>query len=424
MALAWVSVYYRFNFLPHTTFRILEIEENESIENIAWYIENLFKESEYDNSNNSFLTLQNLILKSTSIEKKSFTPLYPTHPQKEETDTVKKINPNFDTVKKRVLVTGGAGFIGSHLTQALLNGGYQVIGIDNFSCSTGKNLISFITHENYMFVKHDISMPMQITGPIDYVVHLASIPSPYDYYQYPLNTLHSGLLGTKHLLDLALAKNSQFLFSSTSEVYGDPEVNPQPESYVGNVNPIGDRSQYDQSKRGAETLINLYFNRYSLDARIARIFNTYGPGMRLNDGRVITNFISAVLKNQPMIIYGTGNQTRSLLFINDMTQALLKMIQSNEISNFKNLQERIFNIGNTEELSIIQIAKIMNKIIKKKLNRLNTIKHIPQFDLTDPKQRQPDISYIGKILLFKPTIPFEKGLEKTFTHYLSNPNNP
>lgn len=319
----------------------------------------------------------------------------------------------------RFCISGAAGFIGSTLVKMLLEEGHQVIGIDNFRCSNSHNLKSVVDNPFFYLVTHDISYPIQCNYPIDIVIHLASIPSPVDYYTMPEETLATGLEGTKNMLELARRHGARFLFSSTSEVYGDPRVSPQPESYEGNVDYFGPRSAYDQSKRGAETLIKLYVDRYNIDARIARIFNTYGPGMRLHDGRVITNFIAAALEQKPLMLYGDGMQTRSFGYIEDTVDGLYALSMACFESD-EPLSERIFNIGTPIEFSVKDLAYKVQKLSEKYLKISPEIVTVENPDATDPKMRLPDIQKATKRLGFNPQIRLDEGLEKTFLFFLKN----
>ena len=319
--------------------------------------------------------------------------------------------------QKRFCISGGAGFIGATLVKKLLNQGHQVIVLDNLLCSTLENLQK-IQNKNLFFINQDVTQPFTIDVPIDIVIHLASVPSPEDYYKMPEETLRVGLEGTKHMIELAREKNARFLFSSTSEVYGDPDISIQSEEYPGNVNYLGPRAQYDQSKRAAETMLKLYFDTYHMDIRIARIFNTYGPGMRLHDGRVITNFIAAILENKPLKIYGNGQQTRSFGYIDDTVQGLYNLaIQDLERSN--TITDFIFNIGTPLQFTINELATKIEGLAHKYLKQFPTIIHIPNPDHTDPHQRYPDITKARKTLAFDPIVSLDEGLEKTFLYFFT-----
>ncbi len=419
-ALAWTSVYFRFYNIDVRIASVIDYTiDNDLLENIVYNSlllkynvqslttpEHKFEKRIIDTSkfvaihNNKSLKLFKVSLNSDSISTKKITlsslPLL-----------------QFD--KKRYLLTGVTGFIGSHLARKLLAEGNQVIGIDNLSCSTGENIRDILDNKNFIFVKHDVSLPFEIEEPIDSIVHLASIPSPEFYYNLPEQTLTSGLNGTKNTLDIAVNKNAQYVITSTSEVYGDPEISPQPEWYQGNVNPYGKRSQYDQSKRGAETLIKLYYDRFNLDVRIARIFNTYGPGMSLYDGRVVTNFIQAILHNESMKIYGSGEQTRSFAYIDDTIDGLYKLITINNLGN--KLEDRVFNIGNDSEFTIQELANQINILAYKYFQRTSPISLVQQIDPTDPKKRKPDLSRSNSILNFKSSINLLDGLERTLLFF-------
>lgn len=321
---------------------------------------------------------------------------------------------------KRILVSGAAGFIGSHYVKYLLKKGHQVIALDSLYCGNMKNLSDIKNDNNFYFKQFDISKKFDIPGQIDYIVHLASVPSPEFYYKAPFKTLDSGLAGIKNMLDLAVRKKSKFIFTSTSEVYGDPHISCQHEKYAGNVNPMGMRCQYDESKRGAETLAKLYFDKFGLDIRIARVFNTFGPNMSLSDGRVVTNFCKAILENQPMKIYGDGLQTRSFAFISDTLDGLIKLTFSNKVNNLKTIQKRIFNIGNNKEITIKDLAQIFNSISKDTLDKTVDIEFIPNIDQTDPKQRKPNLKRAYKYLNYKPKINIELGLKETLLYFLNN----
>ena len=323
-----------------------------------------------------------------------------------------------DPDKKRFLITGGAGFIGSHMTKKILDMGHQVIIIDNYSCCRRDNLQDYADNKDLKIVEHDVTKPFDIVGRLDYVVHLASQPSPKYYYKRPIETLHSGLIGTKLTLELAKDKKAKFLLASTSEVYGDPEVNPQSESYAGNVSYVGPRSQYDESKRGAEVLAKLYFEKYGVDVRIARIFNTYGPYMMLNDGRVVTNFIHSILDKKPLTIYGSGNQTRSFSFVSDTVDGLLKLLFCQDF-RADDIYSRVFNIGNDSEMTINDLAVALSKISKNLFGYQVDCNYINNFDYTDPRVRQPDLRKSKDILGYKTNISLEDGLSKTILYFVN-----
>ena len=300
----------------------------------------------------------------------------------------------------KYLITGGAGFIGSNLVSRIINEATKVIVIDNLITGSNENLKKFEKYENFVFHSHDIQNHFDPQENIDFVIHLASCASPVAYSNHPINTLKSGSIGTINALGIARKYGSKFLLSSTSEVYGDPKVTPQPESYWGNVNPVGPRSMYDESKRFAEAATQAYISEYSLNAKIIRIFNTYGPSMQINDGRVVTNFIVQALKNQDITIYGDGSQTRSFCYVDDTVAGLLLAL------NYDNPE--IFNIGNDNEITIKQFAEFIIEVTNSKSNLV--YKDLPQ---DDPLQRKPDLTKSSKILGYKPLVSLEEGILKT-----------
>lgn len=408
-ALAWLSAYYRFkqlNFLVVLVPNDMTINDElyrQYVEPALNYLLNL---KELNDIKAKIITLDALkgkyslgTFETITLEKKyAITPITITNHS-----------------KKTCLIAGGAGFLGSHLSEALLEQGCHVIVLDNLICANAQNIKFLKKYESFEFINVDINEPLTVDGHIDVIIHLASIPSPVYYYKMPFETLPCGLIGTKNLLDLARDKKAIFIFASSSEVYGDPTKNPQSEDYVGNVDPLGMRSQYDQSKRGGETLCKWYFENYGVDVRILRIFNTYGPRMNLHDGRVITSFVDSLLNKRPLIIHGTGNQTRSLSFVDDTIQGLLKIMDLHLLP-IHNIQERIFNIGNDQEYTINQVAHIAQEIGKKYLDYEVSIKHIPQLDPTDPRVRRPDLSKIKK-LGHLARINLREGFERTFVHF-------
>lgn len=301
----------------------------------------------------------------------------------------------------RILLTGGAGFIGSHLCDFLIEKGNEVICLDNLITGKTENIAHLLENPRFKFLKHDVTTYIEVDEPIDYVLHLASPASPVDYQKYPIQTLKVGSLGTHNALGLAKAKGAKFLLASTSEVYGDPQVNPQPESYWGNVNPIGPRGVYDEAKRFAEAITMAYHRVHKLDTKIARIFNTYGPRMRQNDGRAIPNFIIQALANEPLTVYGDGTQTRSFCYIEDMINGLYKLMLSSANDPI--------NLGNPSEVSILEVAKEIISITGSR-SKID-FKPLPE---DDPKLRCPDITKAKKLLNWGPKIPLEKGLKRTF----------
>ena len=302
--------------------------------------------------------------------------------------------------KKTAVVTGGAGFIGSFLCERLLNEDFKVICLDNLITGSLENIKHLIADSNFRFLEHNISKFIDIGEKVDYVLHFASPASPEDYLKFPIQTLKVGSLGTHNALGLAKEKKAKFMLASTSEVYGDPLVHPQPESYWGNVNPIGVRGCYDESKRFAEALTMAYHRVHKIDTRIIRIFNTYGPRMRLHDGRVVPNFIDQVLNNKPLTVYGKGTQTRSFCYIDDLIEGIFRLMhtQTNEP----------VNLGNPKEFTILQLAKLVLKITSSK-NKI-IFKPLPQ---DDPKQRKPNIHKAKQLLKWEPKIALEEGLKIT-----------
>jgi nucleoside-diphosphate-sugar epimerase len=311
------------------------------------------------------------------------------------------------------LVAGGAGFIGKHLCESLLEKGYKVICVDNFITSDRKNIEELLKNPNFKFIEHDISTPFpenEIEN-LDFIFHLASPASPNQksprsYINFPIETLMANSEGTKYLLNLAKEASAKFLFASTSEIYGDPLVSPQSEEYFGNVSPTGIRSVYDEAKRFGEAMTMAYFRKYGLDIRIARIFNTYGPFMQIDDGRVVSNFINQAIHNKPLTIYGKGNQTRSFCFVNDTVKGL-------ELAMFKEgTKGEVFNIGNDEEKTIEELANFIKELT-------NSSSEIVFEDLPedDPKVREPDISKAEKLLGWRPQVETEEGLRKTIAYF-------
>ena len=301
-----------------------------------------------------------------------------------------------------ILITGGAGFIGSHLIDKFISKKYNVIVIDNLLTGTKKNLDPFLKNENFTFLNLDVQNHIEISQDLDYVLHLASAASPKAYTQHPINTLKAGSIGTINTLGLAKAKNAKYLLTSTSEVYGDPQISPQPETYWGNVNPNGVRSMYDEAKRFAEAAVATYSRSYDLKTKIVRIFNTYGPRMQLNDGRVVTNFIVQALRNENITIYGDGSQTRSFSYVEDTVAGIISLMNSTEYD--------VFNIGNPNEMTVGQLAE---KIIEL-TDSTSEIKYL-ELPNDDPKQRKPDITKAKTKLNWEPKVNLEEGLTKTIT---------
>lgn len=304
----------------------------------------------------------------------------------------------------RVLVTGAAGFLGSHLCDALLADGHEVIGMDNQVSGQADNLENAFYHENFSYYDHDVTEFIHVTGDLDVVMHLASLASPVFYREYPIKTLKVGALGTHKTLGLAKEKDATYFFTSTSEVYGDPEVNPQPESYRGNVDPYGPRSCYDESKRYGEAMVRAYRDEHDLDVRVARIFNTYGPRMRLDDGRVIPNFLKQALTGRDVTVYGDGSQTRSFCFVDDMINGLLALLESD-------VDEPV-NIGNPDERSIMELAKLIIDIVDSDSDI--TYEPLPPHD---PEVRRPDISKATEDVGWEPAIGLRDGLAESLPYF-------
>lgn len=304
----------------------------------------------------------------------------------------------------RIVVTGGAGFIGSHLCDRLLAEGHSVIAMDNLITGTADNIVHLVGRDDFLFIKHDVTNYIYIDGPVDAVLHFASPASPIDYMQLPIQTLKVGALGTHKALGLARAKGARFLLASTSEVYGDPLVHPQPETYWGNVNPIGPRGVYDEAKRFAEAMTMAYHRVHGVETRIARIFNTYGPRMRLDDGRVIPNFIGQALRGEPLTVYGDGSQTRSFCYVDDLVEGIVRLLHSDEVEPV--------NLGNPREMSILELAHLINRMTGNKAGVI--FKPLPK---DDPRVRRPDISKARRVLDWEPKIPLEEGLERTIEYF-------
>ncbi len=303
----------------------------------------------------------------------------------------------------RTLVTGGAGFLGSHLCEYLLNRGHAVIAMDNLITGTVDNIMH-LSRDAFSFVKYDVTDYMYIDGPLDYVLHFASPASPRDYLEFPIQTLKVGSLGTHKALGLALEKKATFLLASTSEVYGDPQIHPQPETYWGNVNPVGPRGVYDEAKRFAEALTMAYHCYHQVDTRIVRIFNTYGPRMRPEDGRAIPTFIPQAVRGEPITIFGDGSQTRSFCYVNDLIEGIYRLLMSDT--------HEPVNIGNPDERSILELAKAIIKLT-------GSQSHIDfhPLPLNDPQVRQPDICRAKDVLGWEPKVHLEEGLKITINWF-------
>jgi len=302
--------------------------------------------------------------------------------------------------KKTVVITGGAGFIGSHLCDRLISEGFGVIAIDNLKTGSINNISHLLRDKNFRYIKHDVCRDISIAGKVHYVLHFASLVSPKDYLQFPIQTLKVGSLGTHNSLGLAKKKHAVFLLASTSEVYGDPLMHPQKEEYWGNVNPVGVRGCYDESKRFAEAITMAYQRFHGMDTRIARIFNTYGPRMRMNDGRVVPNFIYQALNNKPLTVYGRGNQTRSFCYIDDLIEGIYRLMLTRVNDPL--------NLGNPREFTVMELARLVLKISHGRSEIIH--KPLPQ---DDPRQRRPDITKARRLLKWRPRVPLEEGLCKT-----------
>jgi dTDP-glucose 4,6-dehydratase len=305
----------------------------------------------------------------------------------------------------RAVVTGGAGFIGSHLVDRLIAEGWQVVVIDNLITGREENLQHLMGRSDFEFIRHDVCEPFDVDGAVDYVFHLASTASPVDFVRHPLETLRVGSYGTENALELAVRKGAKFLFSSTSEVYGDPLVHPQSEDYWGNVNPIGVRGVYDEAKRYAESLVMAYHRYKGVDTRIVRIFNTYGERMRLDDGRVVPNFVCQALRGEPITVYGDGSQTRSFCYVSDLVEGIWRLAHAD--------YHLPINIGNPEERTILEFAQL----IKRLTGSDSPIVFQEFFTPDDPKQRCPDITRARQILGWEPRVSLEEGLRRTIEYF-------
>lgn len=321
--------------------------------------------------------------------------------------------------KKIFVITGGAGFIGSHLCDRLIAAGNKVICLDNLITGNFKNIGHLVKNRGFRFIRHDVSKYIHLAGRVDFVLHFASLASPEDYLKFPIQTLKAGSLGTHNTLGLAKEKKAGYMLASTSEVYGDPLVHPQPESYWGNVNCVGVRGCYDESKRFAEAIVMAYHRIHKIDTRIVRIFNTYGPRMRINDGRVVPNFIYQALNNLPLTVYGKGRQTRSFCYISDLVEGICRLINAKTPRAKRYcagvpcwaINEPV-NLGNPGEFTIMELAELIVKLTGTK----SKILHKP-LPADDPKQRQPDITKAKKLLKWKPGVKLEEGLVRTLAWF-------
>lgn len=304
----------------------------------------------------------------------------------------------------RILVTGGAGFIGSHLIDRLMEQGQEVICLDNFYTGTRRNIVKWLGNPYFELIRHDITEPIRLE--VDHIYHLACPASPIHYQYNPVKTIKTNVLGTMYMLGLAKRVKARFLLASTSEVYGDPDVHPQTEEYRGNVNCIGPRSCYDEGKRVAETLAFEYYREHKVDIRVARIFNTYGPRMLENDGRVVSNFVVQALRGEPLTVYGQGSQTRSFCYVSDLVEGLMRLMNGDFIGPV--------NLGNPDEYTILELAQVIQGMINPEAELV--YKPLPE---DDPKQRQPDITRAKTYLDWSPTIPLSQGLKMTIEDFRS-----
>jgi dTDP-glucose 4,6-dehydratase len=316
------------------------------------------------------------------------------HPRRRATD-----NP-----RPRAVVTGAAGFLASHLCERLIERGWDVLGLDNLLTGRMQNLVELQSRPEFSFDRHDVTNFIHVNGPVDAVLHFASPASPEDYLEHPIKTMKVGALGTHNTLGLALAKNARYLLASTSEVYGDPQVHPQPETYWGNVNPIGPRGVYDEAKRFAEALTLAYHRDHGLDVRIVRIFNTYGPRLRPADGRVVSNFLVQAMDGKPLTVYGSGDQTRSFCYVDDLVRGVLSLLDSDHVGPM--------NIGNPNEFTILELAHTVLEVTGSSSEI--AFEPLPE---DDPTQRQPDISLAREVLGWEPQVQLAEGLTRTFEWY-------
>jgi len=304
----------------------------------------------------------------------------------------------------QIIISGAAGFIGSHLCGRLLSEGHSVVALDNFLTGSERNLAHLATDQRFRFIRQDVTLPFECEGRVDAVIHMASAASPKDYLAHPIETLDAGSAGTRQMLELARMHDATFLLTSTSECYGDPLVHPQVESYWGNVNPVGPRSCYDESKRFAEALTMAYHRTHGVRTCIARIFNTYGPRMKLNDGRVVPAFVDQALRGEPMTVFGDGSQTRSFCYVSDLVEGLYRLMQSDE--------RYPVNLGNPQELTILEFAECIRRLTGSRSAIVQ--EPLPQ---DDPKQRRPDITKARRILSWEPRVSLEVGLRETIEYF-------
>jgi len=304
----------------------------------------------------------------------------------------------------RAVVTGGAGFLGSHLSERLLADGWTVVCVDNLVTGVAKNLAHLRGHKSFESIQHNVSEPLYLEGPVDAVLHFASPASPIDYADHPIATLKVGTLGTHNMLGLARAKGATFFLASTSEVYGDPIVHPQPETYWGNVNPVGPRAVYDEAKRAAEAFTMAYHRTHGMKTRIVRIFNTFGPRMRIDDGRAVPNFLTQALRNQPLTVYGEGSQTRSLCYVDDLIEGIVRLLATDYAEPV--------NLGTDDEVTMLQLATRIRDLSGSSSEVV--FKPLPE---DDPKQRRPDLMRARKLLGWQPRTSLDQGLVKTIAYF-------
>jgi dTDP-glucose 4,6-dehydratase len=304
----------------------------------------------------------------------------------------------------RAVVTGGAGFLGSHLCERLLKDGWQVVCVDNLVTGTATNIAHLRDHKSFESIQHNVSEPLYMEGPVDAVLHFASPASPIDYADHPIATIKVGTLGTHNMLGLARAKGAVFFLASTSEVYGDPTVHPQPETYWGNVNPVGPRAVYDEAKRAAEAFTMAYHRTHDMKTRIVRIFNTYGPRMRIDDGRAVPNFLTQALRNQPLTVYGDGSQTRSLCYVDDLIEGIVRLLVTE--------YSEPVNLGTDDEVTMLQLATRIRDLSGSTSEIV--FKPLPE---DDPKQRRPDLTRARKLLAWQPKTSLDAGLLRTIAYF-------
>ena len=309
-------------------------------------------------------------------------------------------------MSRTVLITGGAGFIGSHLCERFLEEGFRVISLDSFLTGSPDNVAHLLGRDDFKLLKYDVTNFVYVKEDVDLVLHFACPASPRDYLRHPIHTMKVDSMGTLNTLGLARAKGARYVLASTSEVYGDPEVHPQPEDYWGRVNPVGPRSVYDEAKRFAEAMTMAYHREHGMDVRIARIFNTYGPRMRMDDGRVIPNFICQALRGEPLTVYGDGSQTRSFCYVDDLVEGVFRL------SVLEGLSGEVFNLGNPEELSVLELAEVVANLAGVEVGLV----HVP-LPQDDPRRRRPDISKAREKLGWSPRVPLEVGLARTIDYF-------